>query len=254
MKKMLSFALALMLMLSITSTAFAAGEEGSDNAPQLDPIFELTDNIAEAPQNDTSSAAPNRTVITGTITDVSTIQSLVNDGTVECDQNGNIPTKIVVTQIIDNPSFDPPSVDTRSTQPKSPISISKTDYYDGRYLEEYDRYEIDGPSEFTKTYSRTSTASWNSDMSASVEVSGNLYSVAEVKAAVSSSMGYTIGTSYTSTSQYKVNIPANKKWEIKVWTSYRVFTYTAKVGSVKIATGKSWYPNGLVILHTEYNV
>lgn len=32
-------------------------------------------------------------------------------------------------------------------------------------------------------------------MSASVEVSGNLYSVAEVKAAVSSSMGYTIGTS-----------------------------------------------------------
>ena len=33
MKKMLSFALALMLMLSITSTAFAAGEEGSDNAP-----------------------------------------------------------------------------------------------------------------------------------------------------------------------------------------------------------------------------
>ena len=90
-------------------------------------------------------------------------------------------------------------------------------------------------------------------MSASVEVSGNLYSVAEVKASVSSSMGYTIGTSYTSTSQYKVNIPANKKWEIKVWTSYRVFTYTAKVGSVKLATGKSWYPNGLVILHTEYN-
>lgn len=69
-----------MLMLSITSTAFSAGEEGSDNAPQLDPIFELSD--------------------------------------------------------------------------------------------------------------------------------------AEVKAAVSNSMGYTIGTSYTCTSQYKVNIPANKKWEI----------------------------------------
>ena len=59
---------------------------------------------------------------------------------------------------------------------------------------------------------------------------------------------------YTKTSNYKVNIPANKKWEIKVWTSYRVFTYTAKVGSVKLATGKSWYPNGLVILHSEYNL
>lgn len=254
MKKMLSFALALMLMFSITSTAFAAGEESSGNAPQIDHIFELTDNIAQVPQSGTFSTAPDRTVITGTITDANIIQSLVNDGTVECDPNGNIPTKIVVTQIMDNTPVDPISDGTRSTQPKSPISISKTDYYDGRYFEEYDRYVISGPAEFTQTYSRTSTANWNSDMSASVEVSGNLYSVAEVKAAVSSSMGYTIGTSYTKTSNYKVNIPANKKWEIKVWTSYRVFTYTAKVGSVKLATGKSWYPNGLVILHSEYNL
>lgn len=253
MKKILSFALALMLMLSITSTAFAAGEEGTDNAPRIDPIFELTNSITEVPQSNTFSAAPDKTVITGTITDVNTIQTLINNGTVECDPNGNIPTKIVVTQIIDKASIDATSDIARSTQPKSPVSISKTDYYDGRYFEEYDRYVIDGPSEFTETYSRTSTASWNSDMTANVEVSGNVYSVAEVKAAVSSSMGYTVGTSYTKTSNYKVNIPAKKYWEIKVWTSYRVFTYTAKVGSVKIASGKSWYPNGLVILHSEYN-
>ena len=44
---MLSFALALLLMLSITSIAFAAGGEGSDNAPQFDPIFELIENIAK---------------------------------------------------------------------------------------------------------------------------------------------------------------------------------------------------------------
>lgn len=253
MKKIVSFALSLMLMLSITSTAFATDKEGSDNAPRRDPFFDLIENIAVVSQSNAFSADTGKTVITGTITDANIIQSLVNDGTVECDPNGNIPTKIVVTQIIDNASFDSPSIDTRSTQPKSPISISKTDYYDGRYFEEYDRYLINGPAEFTKTYSRTSTASWTSNMSASVEVSGNLYSVAEVKAAVSGSMGYTIGTSYTSTSQYKVNIPANKKWEIKVWTSYRVFTYTAKVGSDELTTGEAWYPNGLVILHTEYN-
>lgn len=75
---MLSFALALLLMLSITSIAFAAGGEGSDNAPQFDPIFELIENIAEVPQNDVSSAVPDRTVITGTITDASIIQSLVS--------------------------------------------------------------------------------------------------------------------------------------------------------------------------------
>lgn len=75
---MLSFALALLLMLSITSIAFAAGGEDSDNAPQFDPIFELIENIAEVPQNDASSAVPDRTVITGTITDASIIQSLVS--------------------------------------------------------------------------------------------------------------------------------------------------------------------------------
>lgn len=36
---------------------------------------------------------------------------------------------------------------------------------------------IDGPSEFTETYSRTSTANWNSDMTSSVEVSGKIYKV-----------------------------------------------------------------------------
>lgn len=212
---MLSFALALLLMLSITSIAFAAGGEGSDNAPQFDPIFELIENIAEVPQNDASSAVPDRTVITGTITDASIIQSLVNDGAVGCDPNGNIPTKIVVTQIIDNTSFDPIFVDTRSTQPKSPISISKTNYYDGRYFEEYDRYVIGGPAEFTKTYSRTSTANWNSDMSASVEVSGNLYSVAEVKASVSSSMGYTIGTHIPVPPNIKLIFPQIRNGRLK---------------------------------------
>jgi hypothetical protein len=137
--------------------------------------------------------------------------------------------------------------------PRSSISVTKSDYYDGRYFDDYERYVVSGPSEFTQYYSQTSTANWNTSITGSVSVGGNVFGVAEVKAAVSASMGYTIGQSYTKSSNYKVNIPAGKYWEIKVWTSYRVFSYTAKVGSTTIATGKSWYPNGLVILHTQYN-
>ena len=67
-------------MLSITSIAFAAGGEGSDNAPQFDPIFELIENIAEVPQNDASSAVPDRTVINqGDTISVATDSTEVSD-------------------------------------------------------------------------------------------------------------------------------------------------------------------------------
>lgn len=135
----------------------------------------------------------------------------------------------------------------------SGITVTKTNYYDGRYFEEYDRYVIDGPSSFTQTYSRTSSANWNSSMTGSVTVGGSIYGIADVKSAVSSSMGYTIGSSYTVQSSYSVSVPRNKYWVIKIWTSYKVFSYTAKAGGVTLATGKSWYPNGLVILHYEYD-
>lgn len=253
MKKLFSFILALTMIFSITTTAFASGEEIPKSEPQLDTIFELADNVTVEPQSDAFSTISSSTVVTGTITDASKIRTLVNGGVVECDSDGGIPTKIVVTQIIDNTSLEGTPDSMYSTQSNSSISITKKDYYDGQYFEEYDRYVIDGPSEFTETYSRTSTVGWNATLSASTEVGGKVYNLADVKAAVSTSMGYSIGESLTKTSTYKVNIPAKKLWEIKVWTSYRVFTYTAKVGSVQIATGKSWYPNGLVILHAERN-
>lgn len=253
MKKVVCFVLAIIMMLSMTVTAFAAGNNNSENAPHIDPIFDLVDEISMVPQNGTLTTTTESIVVTGTISDADKIQALINEGIVECGLNGELPTKVVVTQIIDNTALNEKTVVPQATAPTTPISITKSDFFDGRYFEEYDRYMIDGPSEFTETYSRTSTANWNSDMTSSVEVSGKIYSVAEVKGAVSKSMEYTIGESYTKTANYKVNIPENKYWVIKVWTSYRVFTYTAKVGTVQIATGKSWYPNGLVILHTEHN-
>lgn len=252
MKKILSVLLAVAMLVSMSVTAFAA-EKSNPMPSQSVTLFDLADNINIMPQNGTLSTNPDTTVTTGEITDVNTIQALVYAGIVECGENGALPTKVVVTQVVDNSVVSPVADVAPANAPITPISISKYDYYDGQYFDEYDRYQVDGPSQFSTTYSRTSTANWNTSMTTGVEVSGKVYSVAEVKGAISSSTGYTIGSSYTKSSSYTVNIPENKYWIIKVWTSYRVFSYTAKVGTVEIASGKSWYPNGLVILHTEYN-
>ncbi len=133
------------------------------------------------------------------------------------------------------------------------ISISKTKYYDGKYFDVYDRYVVDGPSKFNTTYSKKSTANWNTSMGSSVTVGADIFTVANVKAAVSNSMGFSIGVEYTKSSSYSINIPAKKYWEIKVWNSFLVYDYNAKVGNKQIASGKCWYPNGLIIVKTEYN-
>ena len=90
-------------------------------------------------------------------------------------------------------------------------------------------------------------------MSGSITVGGKVYKVADVKAAVEGTVGYTMGSTKTSTDSYKINIPAGKYWVIKVWTSFLVYQYDAKVGATTISTGYTWKPNGLIIRHTEYN-
>jgi len=56
----------------------------------------------------------------------------------------------------------------------------------------------------------------------------------------------------TKTQKYSVEIPNNKYWVIKVWVSYLVYEYETTVGSITIATGQTWRPNGLVIEKAEY--
>lgn len=254
MKKLITAILAVAMLFSISTMAFATDDSGYENEPQYASFLALMDDVSISPQDRTSLAPSDSIEITGTITDAAKIQALVNDGLVECDAEGNNPTKIVVHQIVDNSVLDESVMSQIASDFVSPnslysiISVTRSDFYDGQYFDDYDRYVVDGPCDFTEEYERKDTANWNCTLSANASVGEK-----DVKAAVSSSMGYSIGTSYTRTSKYAIKIPANKKWEIKIWTSFRVFTYTAKVGSLQVATGKCWYPNGLIILHTEYN-
>ena len=137
MKKVVCFMLAIIMMLSMTVTAFAAGNNNSENAPHIDPIFDLVDEISMVPQNGTLTTTTESIVVTGTISDADKIQALINEGIVECGLNGELPTKVVVTQIIDNTALNEKTVVPQATAPTTPISITKSNFFDGRYFEEY---------------------------------------------------------------------------------------------------------------------
>lgn len=238
------------LVFSMGVPAFAANCDEEENVPpQILQLFDYAESIVISDRSLINEPERNYREISGEITSISAIQALVNLGLIEKNTDGTLPKRVIVTQLLLTDSEEDNGDKFQGN--RGTITVTKSNYYDGQYFNEYDRYVIPGPSSFTQTYSRTSTANWNTSMTGSVTIEGNVYGIADVKAAVSTSMGYTIGSSYTSTSSYQISVPENKTWTIKVWTSYRVFTYTAKVGTTIIATGKSWYPNGLVIVKTE---
>lgn len=124
MKKYLSVVLAIVMLLSMATTAFAAENSSGDNEPALDSLFDLVDEISFAPQGTT--ATTNNIVVTGTISDVDKILALVNDGTVERGKNGELPAKIVVTQIIDNSAVEANYVLPAASTSATSISITKS--------------------------------------------------------------------------------------------------------------------------------
>lgn len=247
LKKSISVLLAIVMSITFCSASFAVKYPGGTDVSAI----ALTYDLSNVTQKDIYEARAAGLKIINKITDPVRIQALVDTGEVELSRSGELPLSVTTYATV-AAEIPKEKLQIQSAAALDSITISKYDWYDGRYFEEYDRYEIDGPSEFTQTYSRTSTCGWNTSMSSSVTVGGKVYGVAEVKAALEGSVSYSIGESITKTSNYRVDIPSGKYWVIKVWTSYRAFSYSAKVGTTTLCTGKSWYPNGLIIRHTEY--
>lgn len=188
--------------------------------------------------------------IVNKITDLDTIQQMAREGQISVDKNGNLPAGIITYFAPEQKdAFSDLSVAART----SSISVNTTRYFDGRYFDDYDRYRVDGEGSFEVTYEKTGSSGWNTSMSGEISASGEVYDVAELKAAVSSKIGHTFGKEETKRQKYSGTIPANKYCEIKVWASYLVHEYTAKVGNITLGTGKTWKPNGLVIEKAMYN-
>lgn len=179
MKRMLCFVMAIAMIFSITVSAYA--ESSSSNTafegkgePQSVSLFDYAEKVTKTEGKQIKGSSQTYTEVSGEITNPSVIEMLYEQGLIELNEDGTLPRKAVVTQIVLESSGEPQGT-------KGGISITKSNYYDGQYFDEYDRYVISGPSEFTQTYSRTSTANWNTNMTGSVTVGGNIYGIVDEK-------------------------------------------------------------------------
>ena len=252
-RKILCLVLTICLTISCIVPVFAAETNGSESAPiPYGNAFSSNKKGASNITDDEIAAAEaNGLTIIEKITDPIVIQQMVHNGLAEIDENGGLPTSITTYRTRET-TDDGEKSGTDSARAAG-ITVTKTNYYDGRYFDDYDRYVVDGPAQFSTTYTKRGTYNWNTSMSSDVTVGGKVYKVADVKAAVSSKVGYTFGYEEEQSQTYTANIPSGKYWVIKVYVSYLVHEYTAKVGTVTLATGKTWKPNGLVITKAEYN-
>lgn len=188
-------------------------------------------------------------IITEKITDPTVIQDLVLAGQADYGPDGQLPVEIIIYETKETYYEEPENTILRAKE----IGVTKANSKIVRFEDEYDEYEIPGPSIDRVEYTRTDTVGWEYKTQGSLEVSGTVYTVAQIKAAVSASTGHTIGRSETKTLEYSIDIPENETWVIRVWTNFRQYDWTAKVGNVTLATGKTWYPAGLKIEKQVYN-
>lgn len=231
MKKQLGLALALILFLSIASSAAAAAGNNTFNASQGYRLAE-----------------DNGLSVTQKITDAKAMNKLIDDGLIALSDKGEPPHFVLYLSSSEKQRKAPaPS----SSVPE--MTITKTSLYTGQYFDDYSRYVIDGPSTIKNPYTESGIANWNTSMSADVTIDGTTFTVEAVKAAVSHAMGHTIGERYENRAEYEFAIPDGRYCEVKIWSRYQVFTWTAAAGSTTIATGQGWYPNGLILQHAQYD-
>ncbi len=250
-RKMLCFVLTLCISFSCIVPVFAAEADEYAPMPYNNEVNTYAKSSSNVTDEEIAAAAADGLTIIEKITNPIVIQQMIRDGLAEVDENGNLPTSIVTyrTRKTDGDiESNVPNV-SRATG----ITVTKTNYYDGQYFDDYDRYVIDGPAQFETSYRKTGKYNWNTSMTSNMSVGGKVYKVADVKAAVSSTVGYSFDYEEEQSQKYTGNVPDGKYWVIKVYVSYLVYEYTAKVGTTTLATGKTWKPNGLVITKTEYN-
>lgn len=254
MKKLISLLFVLIMIFALFITVFA---EYENKAPELGTT--LFDQLANSKRTTKNITVKERTQaksigldIVAKVTDASTLSQLVEEGSISLGEDGNLPDYLIIYKAADvseTESEKPSMVPFAGTS----IHTVKTKYYDGRYFDRYDRYVVQGPNKFTHTYSKSDTANWTKNISGDVTLEGTVYKFATIKASVAGSMGKTIGQTYKKESTYEVNVPANKKWTIKVWNSFMVYNYSTFAGIDKLCSGKCWYPNGLIFAHTQTN-
>jgi hypothetical protein len=238
MKKVLNSILyvALTVCVCLSGSAFVSNDadvapSGTTNAG----IISLSSDV-EAPSNcstafvgnlsnvtaqEISDADSQGLAIVGKIDNPYVISQMADAGLVAV-RDGKLPEYIITYAALDEePDADEMQLRTGSAQ----LSCTKSNQYDGIYIDEYDVYTFPTGT-LTATYTQTKTTNWTSSATGSITAGGTVFTLVEIKASVSGSMSYSIGTSQTKSAAYTVTCPAGKTCQLKVWMSYRVWDYT----------------------------
>lgn len=247
-KRFISFVVSLLVVSMLLPSIYAATPTAVPE--RVTPYKSIGNSSTNITAEEIAEAESMGLVIVDKITDEGVIRELVANGKERLGPDGQLPIAVIVYETkSDDAEKEEPQVTLRSRA----IDIEKSNFVTARFEDVYDEYEIPGPSTDTITYEREDYVDWTCNTTGSVEVSGEVYSVAQIRAAVSHSSGHTIGQKEKKTMEYKIDIPNGKIWVVKVWTNYRMFDWVARVLKIKLTDGTSWYPNGLKITKTVYN-
>ena len=248
LKKLLALSLSTTIIIGMGTTVFATTSDTLTVPPsEINFDEHMARNLSNITLEERADAAEQGMEIIGRVSDPAEISSLVEMGYVDL-IDGEVPSEITTYFI---PSSD--DVETQMSSPipySSGISVTKTKHFDGIYFDVYDKYVIPGRADFEKTYRKSGTRNWNTSITGDVEAGGTYYGVADVKASVSSTVGYNFGRSETETERVTIYVDDGETATIKVWVSYLVYEYEANVGVKVLATGNTWRPNGLIIQKT----
>ena len=117
------------------------------------------------------------------------------------------------------------------------------------FIEEY--WFCDGDT-VTRTFNGSAVVEWTTSMTDSLEIGGAIVSVAELKRAVSTEIGLSIGVTVSYEQSITSTAPAGMKRCLRSWMNYTGFEYTASYENNQFAFGNAYRPCGMIILHCDY--
>lgn len=184
----------------------------------------------------------------GKITDVHIIDELVALGYISTNA-GRKPHKIV-RFFAANTYADDATRTSFDANVGSAICVSVMHNYYGIYLDDYENYVLPSSLQIKTTFSISYANGWMHEMNDNMIVDGSVYSIYDVQCALQNAVGYEIGRKKLQTLYLDHTTIFDET--LKLFASYRVLDWSAKVGAVEIARGLVWQPNGFVLQIASY--
>lgn len=232
-------------------------------ALQTESYYTISDVMGLYQENVVQTIENGYTVSTVTITDPIVLEGLVNAGVVPLGDNGELPSTVTIygytvtdsQSVLMDAGIDDDLLTVSGFEPViiedlNIVTSNQRTYEADTYFAE--DAVCDGDT-LVSTYTVSGTSGWTTSMGSSVEVSGSVVTILEVKGAVSRELGATIGASITKTKEHTTKAPEGKLRRVRAFLMYSAFDYVAKYGLISICLGEAWKPCGIFFAHADYD-